>query len=197
MGLMFGAILTGCDSAPLSSEADGEVWVGVRGDEASETGPSQALLPGEGESGSASAEGSVAVRARVYLWSDAGEWVEVTRGAASQTMRVDGSDGVQAFARSEVAAGTYSRVRVEFEQVLASASELHIGLSAGEAELGVELGGDERVVVEREVALRVESGAEARLTMNLNADAWLAQADTETGAVAETAFAGAIEIFAK
>ncbi|MQA92009.1 MAG: hypothetical protein GEU90_17595 [Gemmatimonas sp.] len=189
-----GAALAGCESEPISPEGEGEVWVGVRGDDGAETGASQSISP----SGEASGEASVAVDARVYLGTEAGDWVEVTEEGAQQTVRADGSDGVQALANSGVEAGTYSRVRVEFEHIRASVSgEVSIGLSLGEAELGVELGSDDQVVVERELAVRVRSGAQSRLTIDLNADAWLSQADVETRMVAEGSFESAVEITAE
>jgi hypothetical protein len=188
--------LAGCESAPIGPEGQGEVSMGVQGGGVAESDASGASRSLSG-SGSGSAEGSVDVQARVYLRTGTGEWVEVTRGAAQHTLRVDGSDGVQAFANGSLAVGAYSRVRVEFEQVRANlTSGLSLGSPLADAEVAVELGGDGKVVVEREVDLRVRAGAQARLTMNLNSDTWLGQMDSTTRTVAEGVFAAAVTITA-
>jgi hypothetical protein len=148
-------------------------------------------------SSSSEIEGSLDVRARVFVWSEAGEWVELTRGSSEQTVEASGEDGFKLLARSEVEAGSYSRVRVEFERVSGELSgSLFLGLGGGSASLALETGGDGKVVVEREVRFEADAGATTHLDVDLNAPAWV-EGSGEAGVVAESAFASAVEIAAR
>ena len=190
VGTLLAVAAGGCDQ-PLAVGAGGssEMTVGVRGDE-----PAAGTASGPSASRSAAASGRIEVAARVYLWSEAAGWVELTDGAARQTVEASGSDGVRTRASARVEAGSYRRVRVEFDRVegtvIASAG-IDAGLLTGSVR--VDGGSDGRVSVEREVRVDASAGGASALEIDLNADQWY---DGSAGAhtVDEAEFRGALRI---
>ena len=183
--------LGGCDEA-TAPPADGwsEMRVTVSGDA---SGAARSAYGTAESSGGTS--GRIEVEARVYVATRGGEWVEVTRGAARQTVQASGSDGARLLARAEVRARTYERVRVEFERVEADAgAAVEIGVGGLSGSVRVTGESDGRVVVERELAMEARSGAVASLEIDLNADQWLGRADSRTRTVSEAEFRGALQI---
>lgn len=189
--------LGGCDEATApGAGGQSAVEVGVRGDD---SGSASASRSAEGPRMShGTASGTVEVTARVFVQSRLGEWVEVTRNAARQTVQASGSDGIQVLAQGRIDAGEYRRVRVEFERVQANVrAGVTIGTSLLTGVVTVDGGTDGRIVVEREVAMEAEAGSEAEVEINLNAEQWLRRADTQTRAVAEAEFRSAVSIVAR
>jgi hypothetical protein len=193
VGALLAVAATGCDQPVSPGEAgSSEMRVGVRGDE-----PPAGTTSGSSASRSAEASGRIDVTARVYLWSEAKGWVELTRGAARQTVEASGSDGLRALASARVDAGSYRRVRVDFDRVegsvIASAG-IDAGLLTGSVR--VDGGSDGRVSVEREVRFDARGGAASELEIDLNADQWY---DASAGArtVGEAEFRGAVRIVAR
>ena len=190
-GTLLAVGAAGCDE-PVSpgSAGSSEMRVGVRGDE-----PAPATTSGPSTSRSAEASGRIDVAARVYLWSEGLGWVELTGGrAARQTVQASGSDGVRALATGRVEAGSYQRVRIDFERVEGTAiasAELGGGLLTGAVR--VDGGSDGRVSVEREVRVDARGGSSATLEIDLNADQWY---DATAGAhtVGEAEFRQALRI---
>lgn len=192
------AALAGCSEATGPSGGDSTVRVAAIGDDASAS-QQQGAQGATYTQALSGAEGTVTFRARVYVRSDAGTWVSLTERAAQQaTVDASGRGGAQVFATSAVSAGSYSRVRVEFEEVRANVTGgIRIGAGLLSGTVRVDLEGDNRVVVEREVDVRAEAGATTQLLVNLNADAWLRQASAQSQTVSEAAFQSAVAISAR
>ena len=94
-------------------------------------------------------------------------------------------------------AGTYSRIRVEFERVEASVQgELRLRLGAVNGQVDVNLGSDSRVVVERELAFSADARTRTRIAIGLNARQWLESASARAGTVSEAEFRSAVQIAA-
>lgn len=170
--------------------------VGMRGDDGS-GGASASRASDTRFDLTGGASGSVDVRARVWVETRAGDWVEVTNGAESETMQASGSDGSRLFATAEVDASAYHRVRVEFERVQANvvgSLTIDTGLLSGS--VAVNSGADGSIVVERDVDFEARAGGTSHIDINLNAQEWLQRADAETHAVAEAEFRNAVSITA-
>ena len=167
--------------------------VRIHGDAPAETSQSRSAAT----SASGELEGSLEVQARVWVQSRGGRWVEITRGSAEQTVEASGEDGFRVLARSEIEAESYNRVRVEFERVRGDLSgAVLLGVGGSSATVALDVGGDGRVTVEREVHFSASSGTTTRLDIDLNAPAWAGESDG-AGMVAEGAFASAIGIAAR
>jgi hypothetical protein len=187
--------LLGCENPTLSGD-HGEVEVGVTGSGAGEASAAP-MTSGVASSGEGSVSGSVDVRARVWVRAEGRHWVEVTRGYTEQRVDVRGGDGLKLLARAELEAGGYDRVRVEFERVDAWVEGgLAIGVGLLTGEVRVASGANGRIVVEREVPLRVRARSRAQLGVALNAEHWLRHADAQTRTVAEADFRSAVQVLA-
>lgn len=192
--------LAACDGdATGSAGGDAQLQVTARGDDAP---ASQSVSPtGMAPSYShASAQGTIDFRARVYVQSGTSGWVELTNQAASAaSVAASGHGEAVAFASTRVRAGSYSRVRVVFEEVDANVSS-GLQLSTGgllTGSVSVNLESDGQVVVEREVNVSARADATTRVVLNLNADAWLSRANAQTRTVAESEFRNAVRITAE
>lgn len=190
--------LGACDAGSTGS-ADGTatMTVAARGDDAP---PSASTSPAEGSTYSqTSAQGSIRFRARVYAQAAAGGWTELTSEAAQRaTVDASGRGDAVVLATSQVDAGSYTRVRVVFEEVttdLSGSLTVSTGLLSGQ--VVVEMGSDGQVVVERAVRVGASAGATTRLVVNLNADAWLNSASAQTRTASEAAFAAAVRVSAQ
>lgn len=142
------------------------------------------------------AEGTVDFRARVYVRSDAGAWLELTRQAAQRVV-VDAAGRGEAAVVSgaRVGAARYDRVRVVFEDVGADVTGgVRVGAGILTGAVTVDVRSDGGVVVERSVDVDVSAGGSARLLIDLNADAWLDQAGAQSRTVSEAAFASAVAV---
>ncbi|HEX6069389.1 MAG TPA: hypothetical protein VFZ18_06180 [Longimicrobiaceae bacterium] len=184
-----------CSEGTPTGTAEGTAPAEVRihGDAPAETSESRSATT----SASGELDGSLEVTARVWVQSEGGRWVEVTRGSAEQTVEASGEDGFRVLARSEIEAQSYNRVRVEFERVRGDLSgAVLLGLAGGSATVALDVGGDGRVTVEREIHFAASSGATTRLDIDLNAPAWAGESDG-AGMVAEGAFASAVGITAR
>jgi hypothetical protein len=140
-------------------------------------------------------EGTLDVRARVYVQSEAGGWIEVTRGAAEQRVDASGRTGARLLARSEVEVRSYRRVRIEFEEVRGEVTGgilLDTGLGGGAVRLQVGSGG--RVVVEREIDLTARAGSVALLEIDLASASWAQGGTGASRVVAESEFASAVRV---
>lgn len=144
-------------------------------------------------------EGEVSFSAKVFVQTSAGEWVQLTEQLAQEvTVDASGEGEAEVFVREEVEATAYTRARVVFEEVEANVTGgLKIGIGGIlTGVIRVSLGGDEEVVVEQPINLRVNAGSEGTLVVNLNADAWLSRADAEARTVDEADFRSAVRLFA-
>jgi hypothetical protein len=176
-----------------TAEGTAPAEVRIHGDAPAETSESRSATT----SAAGELDGSLEVRARVWVRSEGGRWVEVTRGSAEQTVEASGEDGFRVLARSEIEAESYNRVRVEFEQVRGDLSgAVLLGLAGGSATVALDVGGDGRVTVEREVHFAASTGTTSRLDIDLNAPTWASESDG-AGVVAEGAFASAVGITAR
>jgi hypothetical protein len=187
--------LTACDEATGPRAGSGQVEAAAIGDASTSSGSASA--PDDGSTSTAGAEGTVHFRARVYLWSDAGQWVEVTNGAAAAgSVDASGSDGAKLFASSAMEARSYTRVRVVFEDVRAEMTgDVQIGVGTTiTGNVSVEMGDDGSATVEREIDLRVRGGSTARLVIDLNSNAWITLADPQIRTVSRTDFVGAVRV---
>ena len=181
----------GSPAGPAEGTAPAEVR--IHGDAPAESSESRSA----NTSASSELDGSLEVRARVWVRSEAGQWVEVTRGAAEQTVEASGDDGFRVLARSEIEAESYNRVRVEFERVRGDLSgSALLGLGGGSAAVTLDVGGDGRVTIEREIRFAASASSTTRLDIDLNAPAWAGESDG-AGMVAEGAFASAVGITAR
>lgn len=188
--------LGACDDVTAPGEG-ATLQVAAQGDDAS----ASRSLAGEGArftQALSGVEGTVEFRARVYTRTDAGMWVELT-GREAQRVVVDasGRGGAEVFATAGVRARGYSHVRVVFEEVKADLSGgIHVGAGLLSGTVRVEMKSDS-VVVERKVDVEVDAGESATVLVNLNADAWLGSANTETRTASEAAFRSAVAITAR
>lgn len=193
-------VLAACDGDVTGSgSGDARMQVAARGDDAP---ASQSLQSADGGAPSFShgtAQGTIDFRARVYVQSSTSGWVELTNGAAGQgTVDASGHGSAMTFASSNVQAGSYNRVRVVFEEVDANLSgglQISTGLLTGSVSVNLE--SDGQVVVEREINVSASSGATAQVLINLNADAWLNQANATTRTVSEASFRNAVAVTAQ
>ncbi|HEX8696713.1 MAG TPA: hypothetical protein VF746_30120 [Longimicrobium sp.] len=191
------AALGGCgDSTGVAGSGDARMQVAAQGDDA--PGASASRAPDGPRYSHSSASGTVDFRARVWVQTSAGGWVELTEQAAEQaTVDASGHAGAVVFATSNVEVGAYSRVRVVFEDVRANVSGgIQVGTGLLTGSVLVSLGGDGSVTVERQVSVSASAGGTTRLLINLNSDVWLNQASATTHTVSETAFASAVQITA-
>ncbi|HSU13151.1 hypothetical protein [Longimicrobium sp.] len=193
------AVLGACsDATGVSGSGNATMQASAIGDNNGTTN-SVAAAPGEAPRfATTTANGTVDFRARVYVQTQAGGWVELTNNAAQHAVvDASGQAGAVVLASSHVEAGTYTRVRVVFEQVNASLSgslQISTGLLSGS--VNVDTQGDGSVTVERAIAANVNAGATSHLLINLNSDVWLNQASATTHTVSETAFASAVQVTA-
>jgi hypothetical protein len=176
--------------------------LGACSDATGTTGSGNATMqaaPGEAPRfATTTANGTVDFRARVYVQTQAGGWVELTNHAAQHAVvDASGQAGAVVLATSHVEAGSYTHVRVVFENVNASLSgsmQISTGLLSGS--VNVDTQGDGNITVERTIAANVNAGATSHLLINLNSDVWLNQASATTHTVSETAFASAVQVTA-
>lgn len=190
---------TGCEPITAATSGEARMEVGVQGDGGTRQ-RSASDSPSADQSGWAMGEasGTVEVRARVFIQGSGGAWVPLTDGAAQQTVEASGSGEVKLLSTARVEAGTYRRVRVEFERVeadLRSGVLIQSGLLTGVVR--VDAGGDGEVVVEREVEITARSGTATRVEIDLNASQWLRRADASARTVAEAEFRSAVAITAR
>lgn len=186
----------GCDDATTPAGTAGRVEVEVVGDRDHSTATD--ATPSSQTADSGTAEGTIQLRARVYLWTEADSWLELT-GHAAQAATVDASGGsATAIASADVASRSYARVRVVLEEVRANVTggvQLSSGGALqGEVRVGAE-GSTEPAVVERDLEVRVSAGGTTRLVVDLDADAWLSRADAETRTVARSELESAVRVF--
>ena len=189
--------LAACDN-PAGS-GDSNVQVQARGDDA--TAGSQSASPAAGgpNYSHSTAQGTIDFRARVYVHSSTSGWLEVTETSrAAGSVAASGHGEAETVARGRVQAGSYSRVRVVFEDVdahLSGSLLVSTGLLTGSVSVNLE--SDGQVVVEREANVTVSSDATSRILINLNADAWLNSANAQTRTVSEAEFRNAVRITAQ
>jgi len=188
--------LGACDN-PAGS-GDNNVQVLARGDDP--TAGSQSLSEADGPRYShTTAQGTIDFQARVYVYSSTSGWLEVTEASrAAGSVAASGHGEAETVARGRVEAGSYSRVRVIFEDVDANLSGslvVSTGLLAGS--VAVNLESDGQVVVERDANVNVSADATSHILINLNADAWLNSANAQTRTVSEAAFSSAVRITAQ
>lgn len=192
----FVGALGACSDATGASGGDAQMQVAAQGD--NPPGASATRAPDGASYSHSSASGTVDFRARVWVQTSAGGWVELTNQAAQQAVvDASGHAGAVVFATSSVEAGAYSRVRVVFEDVRANLSGgIQVGTGLLTGSVTVSLGGDGSVTVERQVNVSASAGGTTRLLINLNSDVWLNQASATTRTVSEAAFAAAVQITA-
>lgn len=185
--------LAACDG-PTGADGDAQMQVAVRGDDAP---AAQSSAPSGASYSHTSAAGTIDFRARVYARTSSGAWVTLTE-AAQGTVDASGHAAAQTVATARVRADGYTRVRVVFERVEAQMSgglHLSTGLLTGTVSVQAQSGGT--IVVERDVSMSASAGATTRLLVNLNADAWLSQANAQTRTVSEAAFRSAVRVAAE
>lgn len=195
--LALAGTLAGCDETTMGPSADrAEARVTVQGDD--QSGSTATSPEDDGTySSTRQTEGQVEVRARVYVQTSAGSWVELTRGAAEQTVDASGKAGTRVLATTQLGTGAYNRVRVEFEHVRANmASSLQVSTGLLQGSVTVDAGSDGKVVVEREVAFQARAATNTELRINLNAEQWVAKANAATHTTAEAAFQSAVMVTA-
>jgi hypothetical protein len=188
------AVAGGCEGiVGPGGDAEIEVMVEGGGGFGGEGGPSYSQYG----SSSAENEGSVDIRARVYVEGATGGWREVTRGWAEQRVGIEGRDGIKILARGRVERGDFGRVRVEFERIEAHVGgELQLDLGLLSGEVRVDGGSDGRVIVERDVALSTAEGR-GRISVALNAAEWIKRTQHGSQTVTEADFRGAVRIVAE
>ena len=145
------------------------------------------------------ATGSVGFQARVWVRTQAGDWVEVTHDAAAHAVvDASGRAGAVALATARVDTGTYVRVRVMFARVNARlGGSLRVGTGLLSGTVDVDTQGDGSITVERPVRVAASAGATTHLLIDLNSDVWLSQASVSTRTVSETAFSSAVRVTAR
>ena len=192
--------VAGCDQ-PVGLDGQAQVETEMEGGPAGQAAsdssptPSEPATTSEDPGSSEEVRGSVDVRARVLVQAVGGEWRDASGGTATQQLRIDGSDGLKLFARTGIEADEYVRVRVEFEAIEA---DVESGLWAefGEltGEVGVDLGTDGKVIVEREIHFEARANSRTRIRVALNAAEWLERVSLGARAVSEADFRSAVAI---
>jgi hypothetical protein len=142
----------------------------------------------------AAARGTVTFAASVTLISDAGEEVVVTNGLSTAQVQIEGPD-TTLVGQARVRAATYTRARVEFARVDADVTG---GLVIGGIPLlgliRVEIGANERVIVEAPIQMTVEPKTSETLVVDLNASTWLLSANRLTGLVPAASLRSAVRL---
>lgn len=193
-------VLAGCDGNAFgtsrgSGSGAARMQVTVRGDDAPVLQSVQRADGGGPAFNHTTAQGTIEFRARVYVQSTTSGWVELTNNAASSgSVNASGHGDAVAFVSSRVDAESYNRVRIIFQDVDANVTA-GAGLLTGN--VSVDLAGDGQVVVEREVNVSASTTATTQLLINLNADAWLNQANATTRTVSEASFRNAVAVAAQ
>jgi hypothetical protein len=192
--------LAACDGSSTSpASGTGTMQVAAKGDDGTTSSNVASTSDGPRYS-TATAEGTITFRARVYAQASGGGWVELTNGAAQQaTVDAAGRGAAAVFATSSVDASTYSRVRVVFEDVHANVTS-GLTLTAGGVLTGtvtVNAASGNTITVERTVSTHVSAGGTTQVLLNLNADAWMNRANSSTHAVSEADFASAVQVAAQ
>jgi hypothetical protein len=198
MGLMVIG-LSACDDT-TGPGGGGEMQISAVGDASSAPGGSSSsestASGGESSSTAGSAEGTVDFRARVFVRTTAGEWVEVTRrGAESASVQASGTGQAALVTSARVAAGSYNRVRVRFEEVNANVTSFRIGFGTLlTGSFHVQSEGGHAGTVERDGSFEIRGGSSSRLLIDLNSGAWLSRANTQTRAVSRADFESAVRL---
>jgi hypothetical protein len=188
--------LAGCGEGTTGPGGDASMQVAARGDTPASASRADGGAPAYSQA-LGGAEGTVDFRARVYVRTDAGAWLELTQRAAQRTVDAAGRTEAELVSRARVEATHYDRVRVVFEDVDADVrGGIVIGGGILTGAVTVDLRADRQVVVERSVDVDVSAGGSARLLIDLNADAWLSQASAQSRTVSETAFESAVRVTA-
>ena len=186
------AALGACDSNIGTGTEEGPVLeVAARGEDP----PPVSLAPAGGGASftHVTVRGAVEFRARVYVRSGGGEWLELTdRFFQRAAVDASGHGATQIFAGTRVAEGTYDRLRVAFRDVTADVTG---GVGAAiTGEVNVDLADGDSVVIEREMSAVTTSGFTTQIVLNLNSGTWLALADPATRLVDPADFASAVEV---
>jgi hypothetical protein len=187
-------VLAACESATGSGgDGDARMQMAAAGDDGASLSRS-----GDGPSyTSSSAQGTVSFEARAYLQTSAGAWVELTDGAyeAASVTASSTRSTASTFATGNVAATSYTRVRLVFREVDADVQGgVTVGTGVLTGSVTVNGGSDGEIVVERAVSVNAQAGATTRLLLDLNANAWLSQTSLTTRSVSEAAFASALSV---
>lgn len=177
------------DEARMQVQAEGDTDAGTTGQSAT----------GDANDDGGWAMGTVSFDARVFVQSSAGQWTELTNAASSRTtLDASGRGSAAVLANAEVDAGAYARVRIVFRDVRANVTgDASASTNLLTGALRVDLGTDGEVVVERTVSVNASAGTTSRMTVDVNADAWLASANAATRLVTESAFASAVRVRAE
>lgn len=196
--VMLALVATGCGGNLTAGGARGEATVTVSGD--AEPEPSAAAVPArsdhhldDDDDNADEAEGEIEAELRLFLITDDGTEIELTDSAVEVDVDVQGREEMDAV-HASVPAHTYTGLRVVF-------TELEVEVESGlilnglpfVGQIDVEL--DEgTLTVDKPLELVVQSGATARILVDLNARTWLLSADPLLGVVAEGIVADAISV---
>jgi hypothetical protein len=188
--------LGACESATAPSEM-ATMEVAAHGDASGQAGTAGASQPAGTSGATGTAEGTVEFRARVWVQSDTRGWVELTQGSAQQvSVDASGRQGAKVFLTGFAHAGTYNRVRIEFEQVQANVSGgIYLGTNLLTGTIRVDAGSTGKVVVERSIDVQAGAGTRSRLVIDLNSSQWLSQASAQTRTTSRAAFESAVRVF--
>jgi hypothetical protein len=132
----------------------------------------------------------------VFVRSTAGEWIEITRrGAESARVQASGTSRAALVTSARVAAGSYDRMRVRFEEVNADVTSLRLGVGTMlTGSFHVQSEGGHAGTVERDGSFEVSGGSSSSLVIDLNSGAWLSRANAETRAVSRADFESAVRL---
>lgn len=217
-GVTLGALLLGgCGNLTSGGLGDVEVIVAVdsvpAGDLLSQTAGGGAALAFAGEDGFGSAaefgagdrvrapqvppepiEGTLTVRIQVYVLRSPLRWVEVTDGVQEVEMPLAGAVPVT-LAQKSIPAGPYVSVRTVFRRVEADVERgLEVDGVAVTGPVPVDLGPQDRLVVERPVALDVTEGLTSSLAVDLHTMRWLRLLDRDRKRVSQEDFTGQLDL---
>lgn len=144
-------------------------------------------------SGSASYSGHMRADVKVQVSADGQAWTDVNDQASSNSQVDFHSDSETTVASSaSVDAGTYSYVRVVMENTSATIdSGSSFGASTGgitlEADVNLTIGGDGRVVIEKQVGdFDISADSNTTITVDVNSDTWVDQDNVEARAVSSS-----------
>jgi hypothetical protein len=144
-------------------------------------------------SGSASYSGHMEADVKVQVSADGQAWTDVNDQASSNS-QVDFHSSSETTVASDasVDAGTYSHVRVVMENTTAMIdSGSSFGASTGgitlSADVNLNVGGDGRVVIEKQVGdFEISADSNTTITIDVNSDTWVNQDNVEARAVSSS-----------
>lgn len=135
----------------------------------------------------ASFDGTFQGMTTVEIYSpDDDSWIAVT-GTSTTQLDLGSTDTAELGSSSQIEAGvSYTRVRLT---IVGGEALIEAGATLGGIEIGadvtLELGADQEVVIEKDLAFTVQANSATNLVIDLNSEAWVTEDNVEDETVSE------------